>query len=283
MELYTEKLIRKFKLQPVKGTEVESVEVKQFSGMDTISRRVDEEEKDLIAIMNIEEEIYAPSNVNGIVIASKTELTEEEAKPFLDLNIPVFYSSFNKRELILTLDTYILRKTQTPERLHATMLSIFGMGVLIMGKSGIGKSEVALELINRGHLFVGDDAIDVISVAGLPLGKTPKISRDFIEVRGVGIVNIKDMFGIKSMLKEHQIDLIIELVNLDDVKTSIERLGREYSKKNVANVDIPLIQVPVSSGRAIAPVIESATITLKQRKSNNYVAADDLSDRFKHN
>lgn len=283
MELYTKKFIKKFRIKPLKGTEVLSFEVEQFAGMDTISRIKDGNENDLVAIMNIEEAIFVPEYIKGIIIASKTSLTDKEAKPFKDLNIPVFYSEYSKRELILTLDTYILKKTQKPERLHATMLSIFGMGVLIMGKSGIGKSEVALELINRGHLFVGDDAIDIISVAGIPIGKTPKISRDFIEVRGVGIVNVKSMFGIKSTIKEHQVDLVIELVHLDDVKISIERLGIEYQKQNIAYVDIPKIQVPISSGRAVAPVIESATITLKQRKSNNYIAADDLSDRFKHN
>lgn len=280
MKLYTEKLSRKFNIRSLEGTEVEEVEVEQFAGI-AATNRVDG--KDFIAIMHSDEEIVNLKKINAIIIAMKDELSKEEKIKFKKLNIPIYYSKYSKRELIVTLDTYLLRLTETPERLHATMLSIYGEGVLVMGKSGIGKSEVALELISRGHLFIGDDAIDVISVAGTPLGKAPKISRDFIEVRGVGIVNIKGMFGIQSMVKEHQVDLIVELVVLDDVKESIERLGKEYSTKVIAGVEIPLIQVPVSSGRAIAPVIEAATIAYKQRRQDKYIAADDLTKRLKDN
>ncbi len=278
MNLYTEKLSRKFNIKSLKGTEVNEIEVEQFIGINAASRI---NGKNLIAIMHVDEEIVGIDKISGIIIADKISLTKEEEDKFLKLNIPIYYSKYSKRELIVTLDTYLLRLTANPERLHATMLSIFGEGVLIMGKSGIGKSEVALELINRGHLFIGDDAIDVISVAGTPFGKSPKMSRDFIEVRGVGIINVKGMFGIQSMVKEHQVDLVIELVVLDDVKGSIERLGKEYSKKIIAGVEVPLIQVPVSSGRAIAPVIEAATIAYKQRRQDNYIAANDLTERLK--
>lgn len=277
MNLYTEKLSRKFNIKSLEGTEVDEIKVTQFLGINTVART---EGENFIAIMHEYEKVQSLDKINGIIIAGCEELSKKTKEEFFKLNIPIYYSKYSKRELIVTLDTYLLRLTATPERLHATMLSIFGEGVLIMGKSGIGKSEVALELINRGHLFIGDDAIDVISVAGTPLGKAPKISRDFIEVRGVGITNIKGMFGIQSMVKEHQVDLIVELVVLDDVKESIERLGREYSKKVVAGVEIPLIQVPVSSGRAIAPVIEAATVVHKQRKQDNYVAAVDFNKRL---
>lgn len=279
MNLYTEKLSRKFNIKSLQGTEVEEIEVKQFAGINSINRG---RGTDYIAIMHPDEEITDLDRINGIIIAGVEQLTSEDETKFKELNIPIYYSEFSKRELIATLDTYLLRLTEVPERLHATMLSIYGEGILIMGKSGIGKSEVAMELISRGHLFIGDDAIDVISMAGTPLAKAPKMSRDFIEVRGVGIVNIKSMFGVKSMVKEHQVNLIIELVNLDEVKTTIERLGREYSKKVVSGVEIPLIQVPVSSGRAIAPIIEAATITHKQRKQDKYIAANDLTERLKN-
>ena len=180
------------------------------------------------------------------------------------------------------LDSYLLRKQQKPVRVHGTLLSIFGEGVLVIGKSGIGKSELALDLVNRKHLFIGDDAIDIISLAGVPIGKAPRSSREFIEVRGVGIINIKGMFGIQTLLNSNSIDLVVELIKLDDVKSSIERLGKSYSSKELAGVDVPLIQIPLSSGRSISSVVEAAVIAFKQRKLDGYIAIDDLTERLKN-
>ncbi|NQX83232.1 MAG: hypothetical protein HRS50_00760 [Mycoplasmataceae bacterium] len=218
--------------------------------------------------------------ISIIIICETKKLGEDVKNKFIKYGKPILYSHFKKRETISILDSYLLKKKQTPERVHGTLLTVFGSGVLIIGKSGIGKSELALELINRKHLFVGDDAIDVISFAGIPMGKAPKISRDFIEVRGVGIINIKGMFGIQSIIKESNIDLIIELVNLEDVKTSVNRLGKEYSKREINGIEIPLIQIPLSSGRSVAPVVEAAVIVFKQRISNEYIAVDDLTKRL---
>lgn len=276
-----ETLAKKFNLNILDGTNIEKEYLlTEATGISSLVKR---DVKNTIIVItkgtSIEE---VKEKVSVIVVCEQDELDKEIEQELKKYNKPVMFSKFSKREMISIIDPYLLRKQQTPERAHGTLLSVYGEGVLVTGKSGIGKSELALELINRKHLFCGDDAIDIITFAGKPIGKAPRLSRDFIEVRGVGIINIKGMFGIQSTLKESTIDLIIELVNLDDVKSSVERLGREYSVREINGVKIPLIQIPVSSGRSIAPVVEAAVIAFKQRISDNYIAVNDLTKRLKN-
>ncbi len=236
----------------------------------------------LIAVIDSDDDITPYlDKVDAIVFTRQNELTNELLEKAKKYGKPAFWTKYLKRETAASIDAYILRKITKPVRVHGTLLSVFGEGVLITGKSGIGKSELALELVNRNHIFVGDDAIDVVSFAGTPIGKAPRMSREFIEVRGVGIINLKGMFGIQSILKEHNINLIIELVILDEVKSSIERLGRELQFREIAGSEIPVLQVPVSSGRSIASVVEAAVISYKQRTQDGYIAVDDLTDRLK--
>jgi len=275
------KLANKFYLSYIEETLVsDEVDVAQFSGIDTIKCK---KNKDFGIVVDIDENLDdIIDNVSIIIISKKKKLTAIQKKKLITYKKPIFYSSFLKRELISSLELYILKRQQKPTRIHATMLSVFGEGIAIMGKSGIGKSELALDLINNNHLFIGDDAIDVISFAGKIMGKAPSMFRDFIEVRGVGIINARDMFGVQSIIKQHSLDLVIELVNLDDVITSIDRLGNDYEKLKIRDVEVTKLQIPVSSGRSLAPVVEAAVIAFKQRKYNNYIAANDLSERIKN-
>jgi len=218
--------------------------------------------------------------VDLIVICNVEEFSKDEKSKLNLYDKPIIYTSFKEREITAVLENYLLRKQSIPKRIHASMLSICGEGVIILGKSGIGKSELALALINRSHLFVGDDAIDVVAFAGKLIGRAPKVSRDFIEVRGIGIINLRDMFGIQCILKEHPINLAIEIVVLGDVSSTVDRLGKEYSQKNINGVNIPLIQIPVSPGREITSVVEAAVISFKQRKYNKYIAINDFNKRI---
>ncbi len=239
--------------------------------------------KRMIAVVDQDDDLTPHLEKVDIVVFTRTdELTPELVAKAQAYGKPCFWTKYLKRETAASIDAYILRKNAAPVRVHGTLLSVFGEGVLITGKSGIGKSELALELVNRKHIFVGDDAIDIVSFAGTPIGKAPRMSREFIEVRGVGIINLKGMFGIQSILKEHYINLIIELVNLDDVKSSIERLGKDFQYKEIAGSEIPTLQVPISSGKSIASVVEAAVISYKQRVQDGYVAVDDLTNRLRN-
>ena len=278
-KLKLKKLAKKFYLKFIEETFIEDVRISEFCGLSSIKNRDD---KNIAAVIEIDGDIKDQlDKISIIIIAKKKKLTKKEMDLLISYKKPIFYCSFTKRELISSLELYLLKKQQKPVRIHATMLSVFGEGIVIMGKSGIGKSELALELINRNHLFIGDDAIDVISFAGEAIGRAPSISRDFIEVRGVGIINAKDMFGVQSIIKQYSLGLIIELVNLSDVISSIDRLGNEYETVKICNVEIPKLQIPVSSGRSLAPVVEAAVISFKQRKYNDYVAVNDFSERLK--
>ncbi len=278
--LKIERIATRFNLNIIEDTcNGEKVDLIQTA---TISQVATGEIDNALLVMNVEDNAEEHiAHTSAIVICGIKELTDEIKERVLKFGVPVLWTKLTKREVNSTIDAYLLRKQQTPERVHGTLLSVFGEGVLITGKSGIGKSELALELVNRKHLFIGDDAIDIISFAGKAVGRTPRMSRDFLEVRGVGIINLKGMFGVQSMLKETNVDLIVELVNLDDVKSSIERLGKELKMREISGVEIPVLQIPVSSGRSIAPVVESAVISFKQRMQDGYVAVNDLTQRLK--
>lgn len=274
------RLIKKFNLQIIEETNInEEYLIFEAVGIESLIKN----NKHDVAVIVVDEKGIEEQleKISVIVLCEIKEMNEEIKKKFIKFNKPIIYSKFKMREIISIIDPYLLRKQQVPERVHGTLLSVFGEGVLITGASGIGKSELALELINRKHLFCGDDAIDVISFAGNPIGKAPRISRDFIEVRGVGIINVKGMFGVQSLIKELNIDLIIELVHLEDVKSSVDRLGKKYSEREINNTEIPLIQIPLSSGRSVASVVEAAVISFKQRVSENYIAANDFTERLK--
>ncbi len=274
------RLAKKFNLN-ILNSEDSNKEIKLNQAATIHEIENNEKLTNLVAIINPDEDITKHLDKIALVILTKVNELDDKIKEIVkEYNVPVLYTNLLKRETLSTIEAYLLRKIQTPERVHGTLLSVFGEGILIMGASGIGKSELALELINRNHIFVGDDAIDVVSFSGKPIGKAPRMSRDFIEVRGVGIINLKGMFGIQSTIKEHNIDLIVELVQLADVKDSIERIGREYKYKEISGTRIPVLQVPVSSGRSIAPVVEAAVVTFKQRVQDGYIAVDDLTKRL---
>jgi HPr kinase/phosphorylase len=164
--------------------------------------------------------------------------------------------------------------------IHGTLISVYGVGVLLQGESGVGKSEVALELVRKGHLFVADDAVDVANLADRLFGKPNAIANKFIEVRGLGILNIPRMLGIEKTQNSANIDVIIELV-IDDKKTlQFERLGAELKTKELEKVIIPYYKLPITPGRKMSDLIETAVIDLKL-KQHGYSSADDYMSNYK--
>ena len=277
-----EKIIKKYNLNILEETYLKKeIDVSEFLRCHAIDLKQGSNFGLVVNFQDIEINKEDLNKISIIVICNVKSLSEKEKETLINYGKPIIYTEFKEREVVALLENYLLRKQKSPERIHATMLSVFGEGVIILGKSGIGKSELALALINRSHLFVGDDAIDVVDFAGQLMGRAPKTSRDFIEVRGVGIINIRDMYGIQCIVKEQKVSLAVELVILDDVSSTVNRLGEEYSNISIGGVKIPLIQIPVSLGREITPVVEAAVITFKQRKYNKYIAINDLNQRIK--
>jgi HPr kinase/phosphorylase len=159
------------------------------------------------------------------------------------------------------------------------MVDILGVGVIIRGESGIGKSEAVLALIERGYSLVADDIVKVTLVDGREvLCTSSQLTRDHMEVRGIGIINVAQMFGVKAIRKEKELDLIITLKQWDNV-ADVDRLGMEQEFVQVLGVDIPHVTIPIRPGRDIARLIEVAAFQTKLRKSG-YNAAQDLNNRL---
>ncbi len=173
-------------------------------------------------------------------------------------NFPIFLSSSPTYRLIVDIVAFLDEQLATSMCIHGGLLSIYGKGVLIRGESGMGKSEIALELIKRGHLLVADDRVDCYRIHNKIVGKAPELLREMLEIRGIGVINVSRMFGVSSVLTKAEINF---QVNLEPWKADqdYDRVGIEEKKhENILGIDIPKIVVPVREGRSMAVIIESA-------------------------
>jgi HPr kinase/phosphorylase len=193
--------------------------------------------------------------------------------------VPVFQTPLVTMKFInlATLALEMMFAPRTSE--HGCMVDILGVGVIIRGESGIGKSEAVLALIERGYSLVADDVVRAVLVDGREvLCTSAELTRDHMEVRGIGIINVAQMFGVKAIRKDKNLDLIVTLKQWEDVK-DVERLGLEQEHEKVLGVDIPHVTLPVRPGRDIARLIEVAAFQVKLRKSG-YNAAEELNKRL---
>ena len=161
---------------------------------------------------------------------------------------------------------------------HGVLLDVFGVGVLITGESGIGKCECALELIKRGHQLVADDVVDISRVGSKLVGESPEMVRDFMELRGIGIVDIKSIFGIGAVLRRKTINIVIHLEIWSPDK-DYDRLGTREQTTEILGVNLPLIEMPVRSGRNLAIIMEIAARNWRL-KSEGYNAVAELDRRL---
>ncbi|MBR5288834.1 MAG: HPr(Ser) kinase/phosphatase [Clostridia bacterium] len=152
---------------------------------------------------------------------------------------------------------FLLEELAPRQTCHAVLVDVFGVGVLITGESGVGKSECALELIKRGHLLVADDVVDIARVGPRLRGESPEIVRELMELRGIGIVNIKSIFGIGAVLRRKTIDMVIQL-ELWSPDRDYDRLGSKAETTNILGIDLPRVVIPVRSGRNLAIIVEIA-------------------------
>lgn len=165
---------------------------------------------------------------------------------------------------------------------HGVLVDIYGEGVLIMGESGIGKSEVALELIHRGHRLVSDDVVEIKRVSDSSLiGKAPDITRHFIELRGIGIIDAKSLFGVESVRNEKEINLVIKLEEFDK-EQEYDRLGLDEKYIEFLGNKVVCHSIPIRPGRNVAIICESAAVNHRQKKMG-YDAAWELYNRVTNN
>ncbi|HSU56347.1 MAG TPA: HPr(Ser) kinase/phosphatase [Candidatus Dormibacteraeota bacterium] len=194
-------------------------------------------------------------------------------------NVPIFRCPLVTMKFI-NLATLALEMMFAPRGTEmGSMVDILGVGVIIRGESGIGKSESVLALIERGYSLVADDITKVTLVDGREvMGTSAEITRNHMEVRGIGIINVAAMFGVKSIRQEKRVDLVISLKSWNEV-ADVDRLGMEQEYVKILGIDVPHITIPVRPGRDLARLIEVAAFQTKL-KSSGYNPAKELNDRL---
>ena len=181
-------------------------------------------------------------------------------------------------KLVAELSGYLNHKLAPMTTMHAVLLDIYGLGILITGDSGIGKSEAALELVKRGHRLVADDAVIVKKISDNRLvGEAPENIRHMMEIRGVGIINVERMYGISAVINSKSIDLVVHLEFRDENK-DYDRLGMDEDRQDILGVSVPLLTIPVQPGRNLAIIMESAARNTRLKQSG-YDALEEIRQR----
>ena len=162
---------------------------------------------------------------------------------------------------------------------HGVFVEVYGEGMLLLGDSGIGKSETAIELVKRGHRLIADDAVEIKRVSDKTLlGSAPEIIRHYIELRGIGIVDVRRLFGIGSVKTTERIDIVINLENWVEGKM-YDRMGMDEEKTNILGIDVPSITIPVRPGRNLAIILEIAAMNNRQKKMG-YNTAEEFNKKL---
>lgn len=219
--------------------------------------------------------------VPAIVITKHFKNYQELLVVAREKDFPIIYFPGGINELASTVHPWTTRYCSNPERIHASFMQIFGAGVLITGESGVGKSENCISLIRRGHFFVADDAVDLFLINGKLSGSGPMMTKNLIEVRGVGIVDVKTTFGAQYCVDILAIDCVVNLVILPKVATRLD-LADNMTFIEYLDKKIPKFTLPVSPGRDVAELIETIIILFR----NKYYEQDavlDLSARWNKN
>ena len=200
-------------------------------------------------------------------------------KEFIDYfkksKIPLLKTKTTTGKLISEINEILAEKLAPMETFHGVLMDIHRLGVLILGKSGVGKSESALDLIAKGSKFIADDIVEIRRISNTKLiGSGPENIKYLMEIRGIGIVNIKDLFGTTSVMDSREIEMVIELEQWDQ-NNEYERLGIETKSYNILDLLLPYVIIPVSPGRNIATIIEVA-VRNQILKNSGINSADDI-------
>lgn len=190
-----------------------------------------------------------------IIITNKNKVPKALADLAAAKDFPVFSYPDKTYGLIVDLVSFMSEKLAPSIDVHGVMMNIYGKGVLLTGDSGIGKSELALDLIQRGHIFVADDLVEVSKVANKLFCTAPQILKGYLEIRGLGVVDVEKMFGGNCFLDRCRLDMVIHLTEMTG---EVDRLNNEDKTKNLLGINSPLIEVPVSGGRYVSAIVESA-------------------------
>jgi len=216
-----------------------------------------------------------------IIVTNSNKVFPEMIALCKEKKVPLIVTNYNTTEAIHIISTY-LDELYAPEvTLHGSMVDVYGIGMLLTGKSGIGKSEIALDLVERGHRLVADDTVRINRIAAnILVARGHDTLRHFLEIRGVGILDVREMFGIRAVRLQKRLEVQVDL-QLWDGKEEYERLGLDEEMTNILDVGIPLVKLPVYPGKNITVIAESIALNLLL-KIYGYDAAKEFSQKLTH-
>ncbi|WP_428065204.1 HPr(Ser) kinase/phosphatase [Candidatus Avelusimicrobium facis] len=216
-------------------------------------------------------------HVPCVIMAADLDPLPAVRKACLGADVPVLKTKMESAAFVAEFSRYLDERLSPITHVHGVLLNVSGSGVLLRGEAGIGKSECALELIKRGHILVADDVVEVQRRWGRFLvGSCPEMLKHYIEVRGLGILDVELLFGIGSTLDEMKIEMEVELT---PPAKNIDRLGLEQKTSRILGVELPSLTIPVTPGRNLAVLIEVAVLN-QQLKSQGIFAAKEFSQKM---
>ena len=250
----------------------ERIQILGISEIEFLRRFTEEKARERI-------EKFFSNSPAAVIIARGLHVEDYYTEIAEKYSVPLLRSGESTSELTSALIAFLNLHLAPRITRHGVLVEVYGEGILILGESGIGKSETAIELVKRGHRLIADDAVEIKRVSSKSLvGSAPDNIRHFIELRGIGIINASRIFGIGAVKPTEKVDLVINL-ELWDVNKVYDRMGIENQTTEILGLNIPSMTIPVKPGRNLAVIIEVAAMNSRQKKLG-YNAAQDLLHRL---
>lgn len=215
----------------------------------------------------------------GVIVTTSIHISSECIEYAEKYKVPLMRTATPTSEFMAALIAFLNVSLGPRITRHGVLVEVYGEGILLLGDSGVGKSETAIELLKRGHRLIADDAVEIKKVSATTLvGQAPEIIRHYVELRGVGIVDVRRLFGMGAVKESEKVDLVINLEEWDNNKM-YDRLGLDEQTTNILGIEVPSITIPVSSGRNLSVVIEVAAMNNRQKRMG-YNTAQEFNKRL---
>ena len=224
-------------------------------------------------------EQFISHKMPALIVTRGLQIFPEMIELAEQYNVPLLRSESSTSAFMSALIAYLNVQLAPRRTRHGVLVEVYGEGILILGESGVGKSETAIELVKRGHRLVADDAVEIKRVSDKTLvGSAPEIIRHFVELRGIGIIHVKEIFGIGAVKGTENVDMIIHLEPWEEGK-QYDRLGMVDEYTNIMGINVPSLTIPVKLGRNLAVIVEVAAMNNRQKRMG-YNAAVELNNRL---
>lgn len=215
----------------------------------------------------------------AVIVARGLEIEDYYEETAKEYGVPLLRTPESTSDFTAALIAYLSLHLAPRVTRHGVLVEVYGEGILLLGESGVGKSETAIELVKRGHRLIADDAVEIRKVSSKSLvGSAPDNIRHFIELRGIGIINASRIFGVGAVKLTEKIDLVVHLEQWD-INKVYDRMGLDNQTTELLGLNIPSLTIPVKPGRNLAVIIEVAAMNSRQKKLG-YNAAEDLLNRL---